>query len=151
MAYKKQLHDKDGNVIYPDVGINLEDVVYSDDPTEPVDEIIDPEGYYTSETKTGGTWIDGKPIYKKTINFGTLPNNTSKSLSHSISNLDYLVRIEGVAYNSGRNFRPLPMVGLTLGDMVRIDATSTSVSARTTTDWSGYSAYITMYYTKTTD
>lgn len=37
MAYKKQLHDKDGNVIYPDVGINLEDVVYSDDPTEPVE------------------------------------------------------------------------------------------------------------------
>ena len=37
MAYKKQLRDKDGNVIYPDVGLNLDDAVYSDDPTEPVD------------------------------------------------------------------------------------------------------------------
>lgn len=36
MAYKKQLRDKDGNVVYPDVGLNLDDVVYSDDPTEPV-------------------------------------------------------------------------------------------------------------------
>lgn len=37
MAYKKQLRDKDGNVVYPDVGIDLDDVVYSDDPTEPVE------------------------------------------------------------------------------------------------------------------
>lgn len=36
-TYKKQLHDKDGNTIYPDVGLNLDDVVYSDDPTEPIE------------------------------------------------------------------------------------------------------------------
>lgn len=36
-TYKKQLHDKDGNTIYPDVGIDLDDVVYSDDPTEPIE------------------------------------------------------------------------------------------------------------------
>lgn len=36
-TYKKQLKDKDGNTIYPDVGLNLDDVVYSDDPTEPVE------------------------------------------------------------------------------------------------------------------
>lgn len=36
MAYKKQLRDKDGNVVYPDVGLNLDDVVYSDDPTEEI-------------------------------------------------------------------------------------------------------------------
>ena len=37
MAIKKQLKDKNGNTIYPDVGLNLDDVVYSDDPTEPVE------------------------------------------------------------------------------------------------------------------
>ena len=31
-TYKKQLKDKDGNTIYPDVGLNLDDVVYADDP-----------------------------------------------------------------------------------------------------------------------
>lgn len=35
-TYRKQLHDKDGNTIYPDVGIDLSEVVYADDPTEPV-------------------------------------------------------------------------------------------------------------------
>lgn len=38
-TYKKQLTDKDGNTIYPDVGLNLDDVVYSDDPTTPVGEL----------------------------------------------------------------------------------------------------------------
>lgn len=66
MAYKKQLKDKDGNTIYPDVGLNLDDVVYSDDP-EPIADYIDPASYSTTEHKTGGTWIDGKPIYRKVI------------------------------------------------------------------------------------
>lgn len=35
-TYKKQLKDKDGNTIYPDVGLDLDSVVYSDDP-EPVE------------------------------------------------------------------------------------------------------------------
>lgn len=34
-TYKKQLQDKDGNTIYPDVGIDLDNVVYGDDPTTP--------------------------------------------------------------------------------------------------------------------
>ena len=37
MAIKKQLKDKNGNTIYPDVGLNLDDVVYSDDPAESPD------------------------------------------------------------------------------------------------------------------
>lgn len=40
MARKKQIYDKDGQVVYPDVGLNLDEVIYGDDPTEPVD---DPE------------------------------------------------------------------------------------------------------------
>lgn len=36
-TYKKQLHDKDGNTIYPDVGLELDSVVYSADPTEPIE------------------------------------------------------------------------------------------------------------------
>lgn len=35
-TYKKQLRDKDGNTIYPDVGLDLDSVVYSDDPSEEV-------------------------------------------------------------------------------------------------------------------
>lgn len=63
-TYKKQLKDKNGNIIYPDVGIDLGNVVYSDDPTTPIGDIIDPYTYSTTETRVG-TWIDGKPIYRR--------------------------------------------------------------------------------------
>ena len=43
-TYTKQLKDKDGNIIYPDVGIPLGDAVFSDDPTE----ITQPNGWITS-------------------------------------------------------------------------------------------------------
>lgn len=51
MAIKKQLKDKDGNTIYPDVGLDLDDVVYSDDPTEPVE---NPEPWVKSSDIVGG-------------------------------------------------------------------------------------------------
>lgn len=31
-VYKKPLYDKDGNQIYPDVGLELDEVIYGDDP-----------------------------------------------------------------------------------------------------------------------
>lgn len=65
-TYKKQLKDKNGNTIYPDVGIDLGNVVYSDDPTTPIGDIIDPYTYSTTETRIG-TWINGKPIYRRVI------------------------------------------------------------------------------------
>lgn len=34
MALKKRLRDKDGNLIYPDVGIDLDEVIYGSDPGE---------------------------------------------------------------------------------------------------------------------
>lgn len=65
-TYKKQLKDKNGNIIYPDVGIDLGNVVYSDDPTTPIGDIIDQYTYSTAETRIG-TWINGKPIYRRVI------------------------------------------------------------------------------------
>ena len=50
MAIKKQLKDKDGNTIYPDVGLDLDSVVYSDDP-EPVE---NPEPWVKSSDIVGG-------------------------------------------------------------------------------------------------
>ena len=34
--------------------------------------------YSTTEINTGMKWIDGKPIYRKVVDFGSLPNNTYK-------------------------------------------------------------------------
>ena len=44
--------------------------------------------FSTEEVKTNEIWTDGKPIYRKVIDFGTLPNNNLKSVAHNISNVD---------------------------------------------------------------
>lgn len=44
--------------------------------------------YSTTEQLTGDVWIDGKPKYRKTINIGALPNNTTKTVAHYVT-LEY--------------------------------------------------------------
>lgn len=105
--------------------------------------------YSTSEQDTGVTWIDGKKIYKKTINFGSLPNNTSKSVNTGISNMDTFITYEGVSTN-GITVFVLPSLrpfGTTLE--IGIWFSKTEVTIETGSDRTGFSAYITIYYTKT--
>ena len=150
MAYKKQLRDKDGNVVYPDVGLDLDDVVYSDDPTEVVEDIIDPSSYSLDEKWTGGYWIDGKKIYKKTINFGALPNNTTKNVAHNILNLDNVIDVSGWTFALSQGWFPLPFAS-TGSYPIEVKVTATNVAVVTTIDRSGIgTCYITLYYTKTT-
>ena len=148
-TYKKQLRDKDGNTIYPDVGLDLDNVVYSDDPSEDIGDIIDPNSYSTTEKWTGGYWIDGKKIYKKTINFGALPNATNKRVAHGISNLDLIIKTEGYSKDSYNIHRAVPYthMGSSLGGSV-MDIESSDIVIYTDSNRSGLTAYITLYYTK---
>ena len=52
---------------------------------------------YSTTEQVIGTWIDGKPIYRKVINFGSLPNAESKSVAHNIANIDFIVNVWGMA------------------------------------------------------
>lgn len=109
--------------------------------------------YSTEEVNTGAVWIDGKPIYKKTINTGALPNATSKSVNHNISNLDYVVLIFGVASVPSGNKIPLPYIDQAIPTYsLTLYTTMTSVNMQTSTNRSQYSkSYVTLFYTKTTD
>lgn len=105
--------------------------------------------YSTSEVDTGFTWVDGKTIYKKTINFGSLPNNTSKDVSLGITGLDSVIDIYGSAINSTKTVLPLPFVSSTLANGVALVInTGSTVGVITGSDRSAYSAYITILYTK---
>lgn len=155
MAYKKQLRDKNGNVVYPDVGLNLDDVVYSDDPSETIDNIIDPASYSMTEHKTGGTWIDGKPIYKKTYHFGALPNHDSKYLNVDWGTSYKMIKLEIVARNNTNGgFHHIDGVYGAAGGAIYENAffqnsTGTPRIAITTDrDRTEYDAWATLYYTK---
>lgn len=108
--------------------------------------------YSTSEVDTGFTWVDGKNIYKKTVNFGAMPNATVKSVNHSISNLDRVLKVEGYAYDpSGTGTMvPLPMPSTHPDYDIQIDVKATVIEIASNANRSNYSeSYVTLYYTKT--
>lgn len=45
---------------------------------------------YSYEECCAGTWIDGKPLYRKMIDFGTLPNATAKAISVNVENVAHI-------------------------------------------------------------
>lgn len=109
-------------------------------------------GYSTTEKKTNETWIDSKPIYRKVVNFGTLPNTTTKSVSHGITNYAKMVSIKGIAINQGAgNTIPLPYV-VTNGEICQLYVKNENVIVVSNSDYSEYTqAYVILEYTKTTD
>lgn len=107
--------------------------------------------YSLNEIDTGKIWIDGSTIYRKVIDCGTLPNNTTKNVTHNISNLSNVIFANGVSYSSTTgNYFPIPYSAETLQAQVKMWVTNTDVYLQTLADRTGYSqTYIVLEYTKT--
>ena len=109
--------------------------------------------YSTSEVLTAERWINGKPVYRKVVSMGALPNATAKSIAHGISDLDENLGLGGVAFNVNGDARiPLPYVH-TSTSSVQMHMSKTTVVVTTRVDMSvSYNkSYAIIYYTKTTD
>lgn len=104
--------------------------------------------YSTTEARDG-TFIDGSPIYKKTVDLGTMPNNGTKTVAHGISNLKDVIKFEGGGYSQGSGYYynlPYAAMGSTGG--IEIAIKSTDIYIFTNTDRSDIEGHITIYYTK---
>lgn len=107
---------------------------------------------YSTEEKKIGKWIDGSDLYQKTISFGALPNNTSKSVNHGIENLNLIVEFSALAKRpSPFNIIPLPSSHYqSASAQQEISFNATAITVRNGNDSSAYSdVYITLQYTKT--
>ena len=108
---------------------------------------------YSTTEHVIGTWIDGKPLYEKTIDFGTLPNTTTKQVDHGLTN--FVIRdLKGIAVDSSTNTTfPLPYVGggASFDSYINIYVDSTKINIMSFTDRRVFYAYVTLIYTKTTD
>lgn len=112
---------------------------------------------YSLNEQVIGTWIDGKPLYQKTVNFGAMPAlGSSKTVNHGISDINEVVSAMFTVKRSGSiQYRTLPNVArsstqaqtLWYMNTTEIGVISGS-SADVTSDFSGY---VTIQYTKTTD
>lgn len=108
---------------------------------------------YSTDEKMVGYWIDGKPIYRKTVDCGALTEaGTTKNVAHGIDNLECVIKFEGYAYNSSSGTSiPLPRVGFDNNVFVEVTANATNIIIRPKTNHSTYvRSHVTLYYTKTT-
>lgn len=121
-----------------------------------------PEGYeevenpnvYSTEEKVIGEWL-GKPIYRKVVDVGYLPNAGAKFVNHEISNIDSFVTIRGIATN-GTNFFPLPYSYSSPSSnagqySITLYSNKLQIAIETGSDRTSYSAKVILEYTKTTD
>ena len=107
--------------------------------------------YSTNETVIG-TWIDGKPLYEKTVEFGALPNNATKDVLHNVANVNLMVKCDGIAYNSSYEVITVPYANVdSYTYQLQFYADRTKVSIKTKINFTDYTGIITIRYTKTTD
>ena len=106
--------------------------------------------YSTEEQDTGKKWINGKNVYQKTFIMGGLGRATIIKKPHNISNLDLVIRIQGIAKeNSIGATINLPHAADQQAYTVTVYADNTNVNIQTYADQSGYTqSYVTLWYVK---
>lgn len=85
----------------------------------------------------------GKPVYVKAINFGSLPNATSKTVEWGSDNVQP-IRYSGRTETAGRYAFPY-------AHYIQCAVSGNTIVVYTTVDYSAYTASFTVYYTKYTD
>lgn len=121
--------------------------------------------YNTNEFLTGQTFFPTlnqaqsnastpqmRPVYRTVVNFGPLPNATTKTVPHNIPvNAGYtFTRIYGAASNAtGQSNIPIPFSSSVLNENIKLEITNTNASITTGIDYSSYTnCYIITEYIK---
>ena len=63
---------------------------------------------YSSEEQEIGTWIDGKPLYRKVITLTSGFVKNEKRYAHNIADVKEIERVSGMVYRSDGWNQPLP-------------------------------------------
>ena len=125
--------------------------------------------YSTTEQVTGGTWINGKPIYRKSYTASV--SGVSQVIATSVTDIEHVINQKGYLdrFGAGEEFIQLPFVssGPLNSSVIRINSVEVlDNEIRLTNQIATYDAagnqltsntayggtyYITIEYTKTTD
>ena len=117
---------------------------------------INKSTYSTTEQRVG-TWINGKPLYRKVINFTTtILENTTLEINHGINNVDMIwFDPTGCFMWAGSNLcYNINIIGYAgnFTDKIYTNVDKTKVSIYSNGSWGNlWTKYITLLYTKTID
>lgn len=110
------------------------------------EEFMKKEGQiYSTDEQVIGTWIDGKPLYRKTIE--TIVNNQQQAISLDFS-IDKLKKVEG-GLDNGDQIIPFGFDANT--NYCRVFIQKDNKTLYCMNSWGRGTLYITLEYTKTTD
>lgn len=101
---------------------------------------------YSTEEQRIGTWIDGKPIYKKTILHPQYDGGNNLAL---VENVDTVVNAYGTAMSSSKRIYHIP-VSEDASNRIQVNYNGTDLVLNSV-GFGSYSITITVEYTKTTD
>ena len=106
---------------------------------------------YSYTEQAVGTWVDGSTIYKKTIDFGALPDATTKTVEAGLTNVGIVIKIEGICYLASY-FATLDSnnSSSSVEWIFGYSKSADEIRCITEYDRSNYRAYVTIYYTKST-
>ena len=110
--------------------------------------IRNPYDITTGQETATNEYIDGKQVYLKIINCGALPNATQKTVAHGLSNFE-MVDIRAVFSGTSGDKIYVPHINLNnLSSSVGMSVNNTNIYLNTGINYSGYTGYVTIYYTK---
>lgn len=124
--------------------INTKDTAYYD-----TNELVNGQLFFpnssTQTTSFSSTLASYRQVYRKVINFGALPNTTTKSIAHGITVTKSTVftRIYGTSTNAiAGEYIPLPYASATALNTVELFVTTTQVTIITSADYSAYTTTV---------
>lgn len=100
----------------------------------------------SNEVLTNKVWINGKFIYRKVFNVGALPNNSTKSTAHGLTNVTF-TSVYGIITN-GTISMNIPFPYNPYQNSVSLQTNGSNVNITTWVDYSPYSGIIVLEYVK---
>lgn len=108
------------------------------------------EEYSTTE-QVIGKWLDGKPIYRKVIQYSARILTGLVSIPHNINNLKLVTNIQAVTLYDNKTYTmPLLYSNVSTASYINY-VDSNNIVLKLGENWDLYTMYITIEYTKTID
>lgn len=107
---------------------------------------------YSTEEQRIGTWIDGKPLYRKTLVYNGAVTGANYIDLTSL-NYEFIVIKEASFIRSNFIFSPVRYNAQSANDLIEvfIDNTQKKMNINIGSAWNNTNCYVTIQYTKTTD
>lgn len=118
------------------------------------EEVMTGEVFFPSADSRNSNSVEAtyRQIFRKVIEFGALPDNTTKSVPHgiAITNATRFVYIYGTANDPvSRTYKPIPHSSPTASNSISLDVDDTNIIIETGANLTAFTdVYITLGYTK---